>query len=93
MPAAPTTNIVNSTEWWAQPDKGIEGFDSTMNKQPCSSSSYPRTAGDSFTVWSSNSEPAKSLISTQPQGTCWRVTTHMYWKVNVNTTASHQRAI
>lgn len=79
----PTTNIVRSSEWWAQPDKGIEGFDSTMTDSRASPTSYPRTAGDSFTVWSSNSEPGKFLVSTQPRGNYDDFPTYINWKVNV----------
>lgn len=50
----PTTNVVNSTDWWAQPDNGIEGFEETAADNRASQTSYGRQAGDSLTIWSSN---------------------------------------
>ena len=65
----PTTNIVNSTEWWAQPDKGIEGFASSAADTRPDATSYGRKAGDSFTVWNSSAGPAQLVVSTKSRGT------------------------
>ena len=86
----PTTNIVNSSEWWAQPDKGIEGFDSTMTDSRASSSSYPRTAGDSFTVWSSNSGPAKFVVQTEARGLYGHFPTYLDWHLKLSDTTGFQ---
>jgi len=64
----PTTHIVNSSAWWAQPAKGIEGFDSSQVDSRASQTSYPRKAGDSLTVWSGNADTA-TLVAAANQRT------------------------
>lgn len=83
----PTTNIVRSTEWWAQPGLGIEGFASNASDARASSTSYPRVAGDSFTVWSSNSGPAKLLAKTGARGGYGNYPTYLQWSLNLQDTS------
>ena len=80
----PTTNIVNSSAWWAQPDKGIEGFGaSETDDRAAAGSAYPRTAGDSFTVWSSNSGPAALVVATNVRGSIGGYPGSMDWKISL----------
>lgn len=57
----PTTNVINSTAWWAQPAYGVEGFDSTSPVDRASQTSFPRSAGDSLTIWSGNADVASVI--------------------------------
>lgn len=59
----PTTNVINSTAWWAQPAYGVEGFDSTSLDNRANQTSFPRLAGDSLTIWSGNADVAEMMIS------------------------------
>jgi type IV pilus assembly protein PilW len=83
----PTTNIVNSSEWWTQPDKGIQGFDSSTTDSRASSTSYPRIAGDSFTVWSSNSGAAKLLYETRVRGQYGDYPRYLNWTLDLKDTS------
>ncbi len=86
----PTTNIVNSTDWWTQPDKGIEGFASSAADSRASVTTFPRVAGDSFTVWNSNSGPVTSIFSTQPRGQFSYYPNYLDWKVNIANSSGFQ---
>lgn len=59
----PTNNQLLSGDWWLQPAYGIEGFASTATDGRANASTFPRMAGDSFTVWSGNADVAASVAS------------------------------
>ncbi len=86
----PTTNIVNTSQWWAQPDKGIEGFDSTMADNRAAATSFPRTNGDSFTVWNSNSGPAQLLAETRVRGDSSDYPNKLNWTLDLKDTSGFQ---
>lgn len=83
----PTTNIVNSSQWWAQPDKGIEGFDSSMADARAAATAFPRTNGDSFTVWSSSAGPAKLVVNTLARGAFGYYPTYLDWRIALQDTS------